>query len=163
MWKTVTDVGIGLLGGYAGAKAMTPVTTKLSQLESEQDKQREKDVSPGVSYDVAAKRLAARAGIQLDERQTKQIGDYFHLGLGLTAGVVYMLLRRRGMRPLPAALLTSTGLFLGMDEGLTPAMGWSAPDPKYPLFTHVRGLLGHLMLGATIVAVAEPLRKLLGS
>jgi hypothetical protein len=49
-------------------------------------------------------------------------------------------------------------LFLGIDEGLTPLMGWSAPASASPPATHLRGLIGHLSLGATITVAAELLR-----
>jgi hypothetical protein len=155
-------MAIGLVSGFVATKAMTRVTTRLYEMESEEDKQREKEASPGISYDVAAKQLAARIGLHLDEQQARQVGGLFHWGLGLGAGILYMNLRRRGTGPIKSAVVASMSLFLGIDEGLTPAMGWSAPDPKYPLATHVRGLIGHLTLGATVLVVAEPLRKLLG-
>jgi hypothetical protein len=48
-------------------------------------------------------------------------------------------------------------LFIVVDEGLTPALGLSAPDRAYPLSTHLRGFLGHLAYGAAVAATAEVL------
>jgi hypothetical protein len=42
-----------------------------------------------------------------------------------------------------------------VDEGLTPALGLSAPNLDYPLSTHLRGFLGHLAYGAAVAATAE--------
>ncbi len=46
-------------------------------------------------------------------------------------------------------------LFIVVDEGLTPALGLSAPDSAYPVSTHLRGFLGHLAYGAAAAATAE--------
>jgi hypothetical protein len=51
----------------------------------------------------------------------------------------------------------SLGLWGGIDELLTPAMGWNAPSSAYPLSTHIRGLVGHLALGAATAVTAETL------
>jgi hypothetical protein len=40
------DGVIGAISGYAGVQAMSPVTTKLQAMESPQDAEREKRVSP---------------------------------------------------------------------------------------------------------------------
>lgn len=150
----------GAISGYAGTRAMTPVTTKLAGMQSKSDQEQETKVSPGVSYNIAAQHLAARVGIALDDQGAAKVGTLFHQGLGLGAGELYVLLRRKtSLGPIPAALLTGMALFLGMDEGLTPAMGWSAPITAYPVSTHVRGFLGHLTLGLTVMAVSEVLVK----
>lgn len=159
----VRDATIGLAAGYAGGRAMTPVTTKFYAMESTQSKDAEKKVSPGIAYDIAAKDLSGRIGITLDDKQAQRVGTYFHSGLALTGGEIYMLLRHRfGLNPLIAALAMSMTLWLGMDEGMTPAMGWSAPDPKYPIATHLRGLAGHLTLGFGTAVAAEVLHWLTG-
>jgi hypothetical protein len=142
---------------------MTPVTTKLQAMESPQDAEREKRVSPGVSYTVAAKDLAGRLGTQLNDEQATQVGSMFHLGLGLAAGEVYVLLRRGfGWGPALSALVTASLLWGGVDEGITPAMGWSAPNSDYPTSTHTRGAIGHLTLGAAVALTAEFLTWLEG-
>lgn len=152
----VKDAVIGAMSGYVGLQAMTPVTTKLQAMESHEDAEREKSVSPGVAYTIAAKDLAGRAGRKLDEKQATQVGSAFHLGLGLAAGEMYMLLRR-GLHwgPALSGLVVASVLWAGVDEGLTPAMGWSAPDSAYPMSTHLRGAMGHLALGAAVALTAE--------
>lgn len=155
---------IGAISGYAGLEAMTPVTTKLQAMQSPQDAEQEKRVSPGVSYTVAAKSLASRAGRQLNDQQATQLGSVFHVGLGLAAGEMYMVLRRGfGWGPALSGLVVASLLWGGVDEGLTPAMGWSAPNSAYPMSTHVRGAVGHLTLGAVVALAAELLSWLQGS
>ncbi|MGI8825451.1 MAG: DUF1440 domain-containing protein [Chloroflexota bacterium] len=162
IFEDIQDTVIGLASGYAGDKVMGRATTALSGMESQDAKEQEKKVSPGISYNIAAGDLAKRAGMQLTEEQASRVGSLFHLGLGLGGGEAYVAMRRRfGLSPVVSSLIVSLGLWLSVDEGLTPAMGWSAPDADYPLETHVRALAGHLALGTTIAAVAEVLAWLM--
>jgi hypothetical protein len=39
-------------------------------------------------------------------------------------------------------------MWLIADEGMTPALGFSAPNRFYALSTHVRGLIAHLVFGS---------------
>ncbi len=64
------------------------------------------------------------------------------------------------MRPLTAGALTGASLSLIVDEGLAPALGFSAPNLDYPALTHVRGLLNHLAYGAAVAVTAEALYRL---
>ncbi|HEX6507992.1 MAG TPA: DUF1440 domain-containing protein [Chloroflexota bacterium] len=157
------DVGIGLASGQAGNLVMDRVTTILQEKEPQLAKEQEAKVSPGISYNIAARQLSERAGLHLSDEQVSRLGSVFHTGLGLAGGELYVLLRRvTSMRPVPAALTMSMVLFLGVDEGLTPLMGWSTPPNAYPLATHLRGLIGHLSLGATVALTAEALSWLAG-
>jgi hypothetical protein len=42
-----------------------------------------------------------------------------------------------------------------VDEGLTPLLGFSAPNRAYPLATHARGVAVHLVFGMAVAAVTE--------
>ena len=87
-----------------------------------------------------------------------------HHGLGMAWGPVYCLLRRRfGMRPLAAGLAAGAALSLVVDEGLTPALGLSAPNRAYPPATHLRGLVAHLVWGAAAALAAEAIHRLFGT
>lgn len=59
-----------------------------------------------------------------------------------------------------AAFISGATMSLMIDEGLTPALGYSAPNRDYPVLTHVRGFAGHLVFGAVNAAVAEALYRL---
>lgn len=41
------------------------------------------------------------------------------------------------------------------DELMTPAFVFSAPNLDYPLVTHARGVLAHLVLGLAVAATVE--------
>ncbi len=59
--------------------------------------------------------------------------------------------------PIQAGLLTGAVQSLLVDEGLTPLLGFSAPNRDYPLVTHLRGVVAHLAYGLGIAATAETL------
>jgi len=86
----------------------------------------------------------------------EQAGLVFHYGLGMSWGAVYTLLRRLTLLPPPVAgLVTGASLSLLIDEGLTPLLGFSAPNRAYPLVTHLRGFVAHLVYGLRVAGVAE--------
>ena len=96
------------------------------------DDRRER-VRPAPSSQVAAEKTAASLGYCLDERRRDLAGTAVHYGLGMAWGPVYGLLRRHGrMQPLGAGVLTGASLSLIVDEGLSPALGFSAPNRDYP-------------------------------
>lgn len=42
-----------------------------------------------------------------------------------------------------------------VDEGLTPILGFSAPNQDYPLGTHVRAFVAHQVFALGLAAVTE--------
>ena len=52
---------------------------------------------------------------------------------------------------------------LVVGEGLTPALGLSAPNRDYPAATHVRGFLAYLVWGAAAALAAEAAYRLTGT
>jgi uncharacterized membrane protein YagU involved in acid resistance len=154
--ELVSGAAAGVVGGYVGTKVMNPVTTKLYEMAPEADKQREKAVSPGSPYEIGVQKAANLLGVKLTEEQVKAAAAAAPYTLGITGGVLYVVLRRLlRLNPIVAGLVSAMTLFLVVDEGLTPALGLSAPDRAYPLSTHLRGFLGHLAYGAAAAATAE--------
>ena len=140
-----------------GTKVIEPVSMKLYELEPEAER---KPGEPGAERRlltrIAARKTAALLGLQLTDKQVEQAGLVFHYGLGMSWGTAYTLLRR--LTPLPppvAGLLTGASLSLLIDEGLTPLLGFSTPNRAYPLSTHVRGFVAHLVYGLSVAGVAE--------
>jgi uncharacterized membrane protein YagU involved in acid resistance len=157
----IADIGIGLISGYVGTKVMEPVGMKLYEWESEKDRRQEDAVRPGPPYEIAAQKTAALVGVTLSEPQVTQAGMVFHYGLGMSWGTVYMFVRRfTVLHPIPAGLLTGAAMSLIVDEGLTPALGFSAPNRAYPFATHLRGFVAHLAFGLGTAATAEVLHWL---
>ncbi len=157
--RTLSDGVTAAIAGYLALEVMDRATTRLYALASEADKAREKAVSPGVAYTVAAKKTAALVGLVLTEEAATAVGSGYHYLLGLSWAPVYVVLRRlTGVAPLAAGLATGLALWAGFDEGLVPALGFSAPNRAYPPSTHLRGLVGHLVYGLTIMATVEAVR-----
>ncbi len=152
----LTDIAVGAAGGVVAVKVMSPVTTKLYELQSDESKKREQDASYGVAYNVAARETANVVGIELSEEQVSKAGMAMHYGLGLTWAPIYMWLRRsRGMSPLRAGMASGVSMYLLVDELLNPVFRFTPPPQAYPLATHVRGLLGHIVYGLGLAGVVE--------
>ncbi len=80
----------------------------------------------------------------------------FHYGLAVSWAPLYAVLRRRGrLHPITAGLATGSAMSLIADEGMTPALGFSAPNRAYPLVTHLRGYIAHLAFGLAVAAVTD--------
>jgi hypothetical protein len=93
--KVISDVGIGMIGGYVGTKIMERVSMKLYELESEEDRKREEEVRPGPPFEIAARKTTQALGIELSEEQIQMLAMYgFHYGLGMGWGPTYTFLRR---------------------------------------------------------------------
>lgn len=154
--RLLTDLALAPLAGYVGTKVMEPVSSKLYELESEQDRRREDEARPGVPYAIAARKAADLVGLRLSDKQQERLALTFHYGLAIQYALLYPLLRRRtSLGPVAAGLATGAAMSLVADEMMTPALGFSAPDRDYPLSTHLRGLVAHLVFGLGVAAVTE--------
>jgi uncharacterized membrane protein YagU involved in acid resistance len=155
--EVVADIGTGLVGGLIGTAVMDAVGTKLYEWEPEEIRQQEEAVRPGLPYEIAAEKAADALGLELSEQQVKVTGLVgVHFGLGVGWGPLYVLLRRMtGLHPVLAGVLTGASMSVIVDEGLTPALGLSAPNRDYPLFTHIRGFANHVIYGLSVAAGVE--------
>jgi len=150
------DLAVSAVAGYVGTKAMEPVSTKLYELESEADRQREDTVRPGMPYELAAKKIAGLVGVALEGTDLDRASLVAHYGLALSWSPLYLLLRRRTrLRPVPAGLAAGAAMSAIADEWMTPAFGFSAPNRDYPLATHLRGVATHLAFGLGVAATTE--------
>lgn len=136
----VEDLAVATLAGDLGTTAMEPVSMKLYELESADDRAREDHARPGPPYRIAAQKTAHLLGLHPDEQQLDQAALVFHYGLAVSWAPVYAYLRRRReLGAVPAGLVLGTAMSLIADETITPWLGFSAPDRAYPLSTHLRG------------------------
>lgn len=133
------DLAVSAVAGYAGTKAMEPVSMKLYEVESQADRDREDAVRPGPPYEIAARKIAKLLGVTLEGKGLDQASLTAHYALALSWSPVYMLLRRAtSLGPLSAGLVTGAAMSAVADEWMTPALGFSAPNRAYPLSTHMR-------------------------
>jgi hypothetical protein len=161
----LTDVAIGLAAGLFATWATDLAQGPLRRATPASVKRLEAQVSPGPSSShVAARRVAEQLGRPVEDQRLRPVAKAVHHGLGMAWGPVYCLLRRHGgMRPLGAGLAAGAALSLVVDEGLTPALGLSAPNRAYPAATHLRGFLAHLVWGAAAALAAEAIYRLTGT
>jgi hypothetical protein len=154
------DLIKGALAGAAATWVMGKATTWMYEWEGDEIRERESAARNGKSaYVVAAQKASDVGGIELSEGQ-KRAGSAIHWALGIAAGAIYGVLRRR----VPAAasgkgLPFGAGFFLVIDEFMNPAFGFSPSPSVFPWQTHARGLGGHLVFGLASEAVLEDLDR----
>jgi uncharacterized membrane protein YagU involved in acid resistance len=154
--ELIGDLAIASLAGVVGTKVMEPVSMALYEAEPQADREREDAVRPGPPYKIAAKKTLGAIGIDLEGDALEKAGMAFHYGLAISWAPMYALLRRSTrMNPIAAGLVAGAAMSLIVDEGMTPALGFSAPNRDYPATTHVRGFIAHLVFGLAIAAVTE--------
>jgi hypothetical protein len=137
------DLTVAVLAGYLGTKAMEPVSQKLYELETDQDRAQEDEARPGPPYRIDAEKTARLLGVKLTDQQMPKASMGFHYGLAISWAQLYALLRRRWrLHPVPAGLTMGTAMSLIADETMTPALVFS-PNRAYPLATHLRGFAAH--------------------
>lgn len=152
----MTDLALAPVAGYVGTKLMEPVGAKLYGLGPEQDRRREDEVRPDPPYAIAARKTADLLGVTLTDKQHERLTLAFHYGLAIQWAPLYPLLRRKtGLGPITAGLATAAAMSPVADEMMTPALGLSAPNRAYPLSTHLRGFVGHLVFGLGAAATTE--------
>lgn len=157
------DLALATVGSYLGTKVMEPVSMKLYQLEPPADRAREDAARPEAPYTAAAQEVSGLVGFDLDDAQKERLGLVLHYGLAAQWAPLYPVLRRAtSMSPPVAGLATGAVMSLVADELMTPALGFSAANREYPLSTHVRGFLAHLVFGLTVAATVETGRALVG-
>ena len=161
---------IDMAGGFAAGLLATWVTDRvqgpLRRATPASVRRQEERISPGPSSSlVAARSLAERLGRRpRDDRRLAPAAKAIHYGLGMAWGPFYGLLRRHaGLRPLGAGLVAGASLSLIVDEGLTPTLGFSAPNRDYPAATHLRGVLAHLVWGMAAALATEAVYRLTGT
>lgn len=152
----VSYAAVAAAAGYVGTKALEQISMRLYEWEPEKVRKREDAVRPGEPFVLAADCLSRRVvGIDLDEHRRALAGTALHYLAGLSWVSVYVGLRRFGVAPAIAGLATGVSQTVLLDEIITPAIGASAPNPDYPLVTHLRGLLAHAGYGLAVAAVVE--------
>lgn len=155
------DIVIGVVAGLVATKVTDWAQAALYSVTPADVREKEDRVRPGPPAEIAAEDMANRLGVRLDEKARGRAGNVVHYALGALWGPVYGRLRRNTRIGAPgAALISGAAMSLMIDEGLTPALGYSAPNRDYPVLTHVRGFAGHLVFGAVNAAVAEALYRL---
>lgn len=156
------DALASAVAGFVATKITEQGQMALYRATPSKVRKREDRARPGPPPQLAAQKTLRALGVAPTEKRTAAAAMGFHYGLGLAWAPSYLLLRRYGgLGPVSAGLLSGAAMSLLVDEGLTPALGFSAPNRAYPDTTHVRGFVGHLLFGLALAGAAEGVGALL--
>jgi hypothetical protein len=143
------DLIKGAIAGAVATWVMGKVTGTLYQREDRWARRQEDDARGGkTAYGVAAEKAGGAVGTGLDQEQNEKLGAAIHWALGLGAGAVYAVARRRfASVGKIAGLGFGTMFWAVVDEGVVPALGLTPGPRAFPWQAHARGLAGHLTFG----------------
>ncbi len=150
----------GAIGGAVATWAMDAVTTAMFDRQSPEVNAREAAAQPMGKGAVPnlIDRVTDATGLELDESLRPMAEQATHYALGVIPGAFYAVLRERipfvgALRGLLYGLL----LFVVNDEYLNIRLGLAGPVEAYPVESHARGLVGHLVLGAATDTMVDVL------
>ena len=154
MSRKTSMLGDAIRGGLAGGAAtwvMDQVTAAMLSAQDDDVTAREEAVRPNgkSAIDNLVDRLGETLGITLTDEQRATATQAIHFGLGVGPGALFAVLRRRV--PLigwGGGLAYGALLWALNDEYANTRLGLAAPPEAYPSETHLRGLVGHLVLGS---------------
>ena len=140
----------GGAAGAVGVVAMDVVTWLLYRRESTAHLAREKRARARGKDTAHAlvQKVAEAAGSDAGAEQPNGAGIAVHYGLGMAPGALYAQRRRQypWLRTGRGALY-GLGLFVLNDEIGARLLRIAGPQRSYPWQAHVRGLIGHVVLG----------------
>jgi hypothetical protein len=143
------DLIKGAIAGAVATWVMGKVTGALYQREDRWARRREDDARSGkTAYGVLAEKAAGAMGATLNDQSREHYGAAAHWALGMGAGAIYAVLRRR-FHAVGRAVGMGFGtmFWAAVDEGVVPALGLTPGPRAFPWQTHARGLAGHLTFG----------------
>lgn len=144
------DAFRGALAGAAAVWLMDLVTKAMLDAQPREVTEREEAARPNGKPALAnlVERLEAEYDVELSEEQRDSLIQLIHGGLGVFPGAIYGLLRSRvPMLGAGNGALYGLLLYVVNDEFLNTRLGLAGPFSAYPIETHLRGLIGHLVLG----------------
>lgn len=137
------------------------VTSYMYEHEAKPKREREDSARGGkTAYGTAAEKVADAAGVSLSDDDRKKAGSAIHWTLGAAGGAAYSIVKGDDSAIDPLAALGFGTAFWGvMDEAVPPALGLTPGPDAFPLETHARGLIGHLVYATTTDAVLALLNR----
>jgi hypothetical protein len=151
------DLILGAAAGAGSTWLMDRATTKLYEGEPKAVRKAEDAARGGeTAYERAAEKAARLFHRKLSKPQRERFGSALHWALGMSAGAIYGALRHYNPRlRLGTGLAYGAAFWLAADEVALTALDVTPPPQAFPWQTHVRGLLGHLVLGGGVEAVFD--------
>ncbi|WP_219417393.1 DUF1440 domain-containing protein [Pseudonocardia nigra] len=157
-----SDVVKAVSAGAVGVWAMDVVTWWMYRRQDpaalrreEQTRVRGKDTAH-----AAARRLAELVGSDAARDEPNAAGLVIHYALGIVPAAVYVR-QRRSRRWLRAGRGAVYGLLLAIanDEIAGRLLGITGPQRNYPWQAHLRGVVGHVVLGIVTEAMLRALEE----
>jgi hypothetical protein len=141
-------------GAVAGAVAvwlMDLVTTAMLDRQDAKVTKREEKARPNGQPALAnlVDRLAEQTGAELNKEQSESLELILHYALGVVPGAIYGVTRRVPVVGSVNGAFYGVALWAINDEYLNTRLGLAGPFDAYPAETHLRGLVGHVVLGIT--------------
>jgi uncharacterized membrane protein YagU involved in acid resistance len=146
--------------GYGATAVMDRVTTALYERQSEESRNREREVQPEPAVRVLVRKMADATDRSVDGDQVKVLGNVVHRGMGIGGAYLAGILLARGWKAIPAGMAAGMVIWLVFDEGLNYVLGLTAPATEFPRESHLRGLLGHMAYGAALGGLLTIARRL---
>ncbi len=154
----------GMASGFMGTFALRCTTAWLYRLQGERSKRREQEVRPRQAMEVFAERIVGPFPVSDARRLGDRLAVPLHWVFGLAVGATYGALYARSSNLTRwAGLPFGALLWLVNDEGMNTALGLTPPPQKFPLITHVRGLVAHLAFGVATAAVFRGIEQRISS
>lgn len=155
------EIAEGLIAGATATWAMGYITNHLYEHESDAVRRRYQEVTGGEYVpERTAEKIESSLGLQLSEKRHQALAQTNHWVVGLTAGVLYALARRRVSRAdWDQGVLFGVGFWLVFDEMMTVAAGVARPPREYPWQAHARGFAGHVAYGVVADTVLDGLER----
>jgi hypothetical protein len=146
------DLVLGAASGFAASFLMDAATNAYLAQQSEQSLRRQDELAPGGAPALFIRRVAGLLGSDLGVERSEAQALVLHRTLTSAYGALTAGMLSPGRSPMRAALLTTTGALVLVDEGL-PALHIVPHPREWPLESHVRGVIGHVVLGLGIGAL----------
>lgn len=152
----------GAIAGAIGVLAMDIATWLMYRREDERHLEREKQARP-LGMDpahVAARKVATLLRSDAGQDEPNAGGIAIHYALGMVPGLAYAKLRHT--QPWVRAgggAAYGFGLFLINDEVANRLLGLAGPPRAYPWQAHLRGVVGHVVLGLVTEATLNVLEE----
>jgi uncharacterized membrane protein YagU involved in acid resistance len=153
----------GVIAGATSVAAMDYlVTWPVYKLEDREAYKKEKELQPEGRWaaHVFVSRISRMLGLNLSENKIFKGGKAQHFMMGIAPAILYATYYKK--YPMISAgygALYGSSLFLLADELMVPALKLSGPNTKYPWQAHLRGFLGHVMVGVVTHGVLRLLDR----
>jgi hypothetical protein len=156
------DLLKGAVAGVVGTWAMDVATWALYRQHDDdvlEQEQRTRVYGKDTAH-AAARHLARAVGSDAAQEEPNAGGILIHYQLGIAPGVVYARLRRRfpWITAGKGALWGAT-LYVINDLIAGRALRLTGPQRDYPWQTHLRGVVGHVVLGVATHLTLEALEE----